>query len=151
MPCRTTSSFLSVIFFRPAGTATATCRRKMALRFGGFLGSAIWWAVFVLGFQFSRHAGQPLDISSSIYSRSAMVVISFLSISNLLLVTSFLLCGLSRPSSFVTWYNSVKVLIFSVFITFSSRFSLCTSHLSWQGMMSVLTVDLGAVCKSCVV
>ena len=118
-------------------------------------GTAVWGVLgfchlvgsFVLGFQFSRHAGQPLDISSSIYSRSAMVVISFLSI----LVTSFLLCRLSRPSSFVTWYNSVKVLILSVFITFSSRFSLCTSQLSWQGMMSVLTVDLGQFAKSCVV
>ena len=114
---------------------------------GGVLGFCHLVGSFVLGFQFSRHAGQPLDISSSIYSRSAMVVISFLSI----LDTSFLLCRLSRPSSFVTWYNSVKVLILSVFITFSSRFSLCTSQLSWQGMMSVLTVDLGAVCKSCVV
>ena len=118
---------------------------------GGVLGFCHLVGSFVLGFQFSRHAGQPLDISSSIYSSSATVVISFLSISNLLLVTSSLLCGLSRPSLSVTWYNSLKVLILSVFITFSSRFSLCTSQLSWQGMMSVLTVDLGQFAKSCVV
>ena len=123
-------------------------------------GTAVWGVLgfchlvgsFVPGFQFSRHAGQPLDISSSIYSRSAMVAISFLSILNLLLVTSFLLCRLSRPSSFVTWYNSVRVLILSVFITFSSRFSLCTSQLCWQGMMLALTVELGMQCaKICVV
>ena len=81
-----------------------------------------------------RHAGQPRDNSSSMYSRSAMVVISFLSI----LGTSFLLRRLSRPRSFVTWYSSVKVLILSVFITCSTRFSLCTSQLGWQGMTDLL-------------
>ena len=118
---------------------------------GGVLGFCHLVGSFVLGFQFSRHAGQPLDISSSIYSRSATVVISFLSISNLLLVTSSLLCGLSRPSLSVTWYNSLKVLILSVFITSSSRFSLCTTQFCWQGMMLALTVELGAVCKNYVV
>ena len=87
-------------------------------------------AILFRGNQVCRHAGQPLDLSSSMYSRSAMVVISFLSI----LGTSFLLCRLLRPRSFVTWYSSVRVLILSVFITCSSRFSLCTSQLGWQGM-----------------
>ena len=94
-----------------------------------------------------RHAGQPRDNSSSMYSRSAMVVISFLSI----LGNSRLMRRSSCPRSFVTWYSSVRVLILSLFITCSSRFSLCTSQLSWQGMMSVLTVDLGQFAKSCVV
>ena len=129
VPCRTTSSFLSVTFFGPVCTPTATCRWKMAPVWG-FLGSVIWGAILFRVIQVCRHAGQPLDISSSMYSRSAMVVINFLSI----LDTSFLLCRLLRPRSFVTWYSSVRVLILSVFITCSSRFSLCTSQLSWQGM-----------------
>ena len=130
VPCHTTSSFLSVTFFRPVCTPTATCRWKMAPRFGGSWVLSSGGAILFRGNQVCRHAGQPLDISSSMYSRSAMVVISLLSI----LGTSFLLCRLLRPRSFVTWYSSVRVLILSVFITCSSRFSLCTSQLGWQGM-----------------
>ena len=93
-------------------------------------GSVILGLILSRGFQDCRHAGQPLDISSSIHSCSAMVVISFLSI----LGTSFRLLRLVRPRSFVTWCSSVRVLILSVFITCSSRLSLCTSQLGWQGM-----------------
>ena len=105
----------------------------------GFLGSIIWGAVLFRGNQVCRHAGQPLDISSSMYSRSAMVVISFLSI----LGNSRLIRRSSSPSSFVTWYSSVRVLILSLFITCSSRFSLYTSQLSWQGM----TGEFGVACR----
>ena len=93
-------------------------------------GSVILGAVLSRDFQDCLHAGQPLDISSSIYSCSAMVVISFLSI----LGNSFRMLRLVRPRSLVTWCSSVRVLILSDFITRSSRFSLCTSQLGWQGM-----------------
>ena len=97
-------------------------------------GSVILGAVLSRDFQDCLHAGQPLDISSSIYSCSAMVVISFLSI----LGTSFRMLRLVRPRSLVTWCSSVRVLILSDFITRSSRFSLCTSQLGWQGMTDLL-------------
>ena len=38
----------------------------------------------------------------------------------------------------MTWCSSVRVLILSDFITRSSRFSLCTSQLGWQGMTDLL-------------
>ena len=134
VPCRTTSSFLCDTFFRPACTPTAACRWKMAPRYGCSWGSVILGAVLSRDFQDCLHAGQPLDISSSIYSCSAMVVISFLSI----LGNSFRMLRLVRPRSLVTWCSSVRVLILSDFITRSSRFSLCTSQLGWQGMTDLL-------------
>ena len=112
-------------------TLSLTGLRKMAPRFGVFLGFCLLGVKFLFhGYQGCRHAGQPLDISTSMRSSSAMVVLNFLSI----LGTSFRLLRLVRPRSFVTWCISVRVLILSVFIICSSRLSLCTSQLGWQGM-----------------
>ena len=110
----------------------------MAPRSGGSGVLSSWWELcFVVVVYW--HAGQPRDSSPSMYSRSAMVVISFLSI----LGNSRLMRRSSCPSSFVTWYSSVRVLILSLFITCSSRFSLYTSQLSWQGM----TGEFGVACR----
>ena len=110
----------------------------MAPRFRSSWVLSSWWELSFVVVVY-RHAGQPRDSSSSMYSRSAMVVISFLSI----LGNSRLIRRSSCPSSFVTWYSSVRVLILSLFIICSSRFSLYTSQLSWQGM----TGEFGVACR----
>ena len=137
MPCHTTSSYHSDTFF-------SLIALTLQLVFGrwhrglGVLGYSSWWGLSFVVVVY-RHAGQPRDSSSSMYICSAMVVISFLSI----LGNSRLIRRSSCPSSFVTWYSSVRVLILSLFIICSSRFSLYTSQLSWQGM----TGEFGVACR----